>query len=244
MCSVLIGRREDRNRPYSMPTIDLTVKKSSRHHAKFDSDPIPGSLFGRQENAPFAPPTCLLPEYGAEDSPSITRAAGDGSRGSLLSLRLGKCVALSDHPSPCAEDAKKCFQPDSPVSGVFLPAAALASSSSCSSHLPRATPCKAPSSPSPISGSQPVHGRSPRQPPPTDRCCNGHSQCHHSGPSWPTEDIGTALESPRAQLHFPASLEREFGTVRTLFQNPISCPAKLQAWPLEGIHTWRPGWDE
>ena len=147
-------------------------------------------------------------------------------------MRLGERVALCDHPPPCSEDAKKYFQPLGAVHPArirqfraFL-AAALASSSSCSSNLPWAAPCKAPSSPSPISGSQPVHGRPPRQPPPTDRCCNGHSQCHHSGPSWPTEDIGTALESPRAKLHYPASLERKFGTG--------SCPAKLQARPLKG----------
>ena len=106
--------------------------------------------------------------------------------------------ARFDPPYSCSNDFKKCLAAGSAEPGLasfghFLPAATPASSSFCSSDLPWAAPCKAPSSSCPPLGLQLVHGRCPRQPPPTDRCCNGHSQSHHSVPSWPTKAIGLSI---------------------------------------------------
>ena len=109
--------------------------------------------------------------------------------------------------------------------GRFLPAAAHASCCSCSCELRWAAPRKAPSKRSPPQSSQAVHGRPPRQPPPIDRCCNGYSQRHHSGPSWPKEAIGTASQRPRSPPSPPFFYSFEFRTVHTSFlKNDLPAP--------------------
>ena len=47
--------------PYQQGTPVGTMRQD---RAKFDSDPSPGSSLGRQEHAPFAPPTGLRPQHG------------------------------------------------------------------------------------------------------------------------------------------------------------------------------------
>jgi len=123
-------------------------------------------------------------------------------------------------------------EPVSSVSGLMQPthAPALAPATCDGRPLARSL-----SRPIPPAGSQPVHSRFPSQPPPADHCCNGHSQRHHSGPSWPTEATGTSLERPRSPLCPPSCCKHESRTVHALFfVSPRGGGRLITRWSLKG----------